>query len=209
MSDGSRADAQKKIDEEKAKSDKAIADKKKAEEIQAAKREKAQNLVSAIMSGALATLNGFRTEPFMPLGLIFGALAGSVAAVNIAKIASAKIPEYSTGTLSTKNEIALWGEVRPEVAVTKTGDIMFAEKPEIRHFDAGTRIFKSVEEFEKNISMTKGVNNFQIDYEKIGNSIASKMPGLNVNLDSRGLWGEVNKEGNRRTVINKRFKISN
>jgi hypothetical protein len=208
MSDGMRADAQKKIDEEKAKRDKEIADKVRAEKVKAAKFEKAQSIVSAGINTALAVIKAL-VDPGGVLGAVFAILAGTTGAIQIAKIASTKIPEYATGTMSTKNEIALWGEVRPEVAVTRTGDIMFAEKPEIRHFDAGTRIFKSVEEFEKNISMTKGVNDFKIDYNKMGDSIASRMPGLNVNLDSRGLWSEVNKEGNRRTVINRRFKIGN
>jgi hypothetical protein len=48
--------------------------------------------------------------------------------------------------------VALWGEKRPEVAVTPTGDTFFAEKPTLTKFDTGTRIFKSVSEYENKMN---------------------------------------------------------
>ena len=83
---------------------------------------------------------------------------------------------------------------------------MYAEKPTLQNFDAGTRIFKSVEEFEKNISMSNGQNKgFEFDYEKMSEA----MPKTTVNLDSSGLWGIVNKQNDRAIMINRRYKIGN
>lgn len=204
MSDARREEAQKKIDTEKAKRDKEIADKKHKEEIRAAKWEKAQALTSAIINTTLATIKAL-VDPGGVLGLVYAALAATTGAISIATIASQPLPAYAEGGV-TGSGLALWGEVRPEVAVTPSGQIMYAENPTVQNFDAGTRIFKSVEEFERNISMSNGQNKgFEFDYEKMG----EVMPKTTVNLDPSGLWGIVNKQGDRAIIINRRYKIGN
>jgi hypothetical protein len=204
MSDARREEAQKKIDTEKAKRDKEIADKKQKEEIRAAKWEKAQALTSAIINTTLASIKAL-VDPGGVLGLVYAALAATTGAISIATIASQPIPAYAEGGV-TGSGLALWGEVRPEVAVTPSGQIMYAENPTVQNFDAGTRIFKSVEEFERNISMSNGQNKgFEFDYEKMG----EVMPEVTVNLDPSGLWGIVNKQGDRAIMINRRYKIGN
>jgi len=203
MSDARREEAQKKIDTEKAKRDKEIADKKQKEEIRAAKWEKAQALTSAIINTALAAIKMFADAG--PLGVVLAALSTAAGLASIATIASQPLPAYAEGGV-TGSGLALWGEVRPEVAVTPSGQIMYAENPTVQNFDAGTRIFKSVEEFEKNISMSNGQNKgFEFDYEKMG----EVMPEVTVNLDPSGLWGIVNKQGERAIIINRRYKIGN
>ena len=204
MSDARKEEAQKKIDTEKAKRDKEIADKKHKEEIRAAKWEKAQALTSAIISTTLATIKAL-VDPGGVLGLVYAALAATTGAISIATIASQPLPAYAEGGI-TGSGLALWGEVRPEVAVTPTGQIMYAENPTVQNFDAGTRIFKSVEEFERNISMSNGQNKgFEFDYEKMSEA----MPKTTVNLDASGLWGIVNKQNDRAIMINRRYKIGN
>jgi hypothetical protein len=202
MSDETRAMAQKKIDEDQAKRQNEIADKIQAEKIKQAKWEKAQALVSAITSTANAVISALGVAP--PLGFILAALVGAAGAIQIATIASQKIPAYKDGTLSTKNEIALWGEERTEIAVTRAGDIMFAEKPTVSKFDAGTRIYKSVEDFERNVSMhSQYGKSFEFDYEKM----AEKIPQTTINLDANGLWGIINREKNREIMINQTYKL--
>lgn len=201
MSDESRAMAQKKIDDEKAKRDAEILKKQQAEKVKQAKWEKAQALISAIVGTATATVGALGAQPWSLLNFVFAGLAAAAGAAQIATIVSKQIPAYKEGGI-TGDGYALWGEVRPEVAVTRTGDIMFAENPTVSKFDAGTRIFKSVEDYERNVSMTRG-ENFKFDYDKM----ASKFPATQINLDSSGLWSIVNKEQQRATMINRRYKI--
>jgi hypothetical protein len=80
---------------------------------------------------------------------------------------------------------------------------MLAEEPTISNFDAGTRIYKSVEDYNAAMSL-KGGNSFQFDYDKMG----EKMKPAEINLDSRGLWGIVSKQQARSTMINRRYKLN-
>ena len=128
-------------------------------------------------------------------------VAGIAGAFQIAKIASQQIPAYEKGGV-TGDGLALWGEKRPEVAVTKTGGIMYAENPTISKFDAGTRIYKSVEDFERNMSATNG-KSFDFDYQKM----AELMPRDSFELNGNGSWTMINKNNDRITAMNRRYKI--
>lgn len=69
-------------------------DKKEQLELQQRKKEKERAVISAIISTALATANGLATQPFVPVGIAMGALAGTLGAVQIALIKSQK---YANG----------------------------------------------------------------------------------------------------------------
>jgi hypothetical protein len=202
MSEANRELAQKRIDEERAKREKEIADKQRAEKIRQAKWEKAQSLISAIVGSATATVGALGAQPWSVANFVFAALTAAAGAAQIATIVSQKIPAYEKGGV-TKNEVALWGEKRPEVAVTRTGEVMFAERPTVTKFDAGTRIYKSVEDYEKNMNMTGSGKGFEFDYDRM----AEAMPATTINLDSSGLWGIVNRQNDRAIMINRRYKI--
>ena len=81
---------QKMIENEKKKE----SDKKEKLELQQRKRERDRAVISAIISTALATANGLATQPFVPVGIAMGALAGTLGAVQIALIKSQK---YANG----------------------------------------------------------------------------------------------------------------
>jgi len=200
MSEESREIAQKAIDEEKAKREKDIEDKKRAEQIKTAKWEKAQGVTSAVISTALATIKAW-AEGGPILGPIFAALAAVTGAIQIATILSRPIPAFKDGGV-TGFGLALWGEAQPEVAMTKTGEIMFAEYPTISKFDAGTRIFKSVEDFEKN--MLQKDRRFEFDYGKM----AQMLPKHSIELNGNGSWTMIDKENNRRSAINRKTKLN-
>lgn len=201
MSEESRFLAQKKIDEDREKREKAIAERKRAEELRRAKWEKAQAVTSAVISTALATIKAF-VDPGGVLGAVFAVLAAATGAAQIATILSRPIPAYKDGGI-TGSGLALWGEERPEVAVTRAGHVMYAERPTLQNFDAGTRIYKSVEDFERNIA-SGGAKSFEFDYDKM----ASKLPSTNITLDSQGLWGIVRKEQSRSTIVNRKLKLT-
>jgi hypothetical protein len=55
-------------------------------------------LAAAIVSGAKAILSGFQTQPFIPAGILAGAMATVLAGVQLAAIRQAKpVPSFSTG----------------------------------------------------------------------------------------------------------------
>lgn len=81
---------EKMIENEKKKEE----EKKEKLELQQRKRERDRAVISAIISTALATANGLATQPFIPVGIAMGALAGTLGAVQIALIKSQK---YANG----------------------------------------------------------------------------------------------------------------
>ena len=203
MSDANRELAQKQLDEEKAARDKAIQDKIQQENIRRAKWEKAQNLVSATVSTATAVVSALGAQPWTLANFLYAGLVGAAGAFNIAKIATAKIPAYAKGSESTPEGWGLYGEVRPEVRETRTGEIYFAEKPTLTYFNKGDKVYKSVEEYQQRTNST--AKGFEFDYDKM----ADKMPSTNINLDSRGIWSLMTKQGSRVDVLNRRWKLGN
>jgi len=73
---------ERRIQKEKEKREKELEKQKK----KARKLELQQQLIQAIVSGALAVVNGLATQPFMPVGIAMGALAGVATAIQIATI---------------------------------------------------------------------------------------------------------------------------
>lgn len=202
MSDENRAAKQQELNDKKAAADKVLADKIQAEKIKQAKWEKANAIVQAIITAGLAVLKASLMVPFIPMGLIAAGLATTMGAIQIATIASQPIPAYEHGTENHPGGLSLWGEKRPEVAVLPSGQTFLAEKPTLTNFDAGTKIYDSVQAYENAIG-NNAINNVVFDYDKMG----EKMKPQNIYLDSRGLWGIVSQQNSRRTLINRRYSI--
>ena len=77
-----REQEEKRLAKEKEKREKELEKQKKKQR----KLELQQQLIQAIVSGALAVVNGLATQPFMPVGIAMGALAGVATAIQIATI---------------------------------------------------------------------------------------------------------------------------
>lgn len=77
-----REQEEKRLQKEKEKREKELEKQKKKQR----KLELQQQLIQAIVSGALAVVNGLATQPFMPVGIAMGALAGVATAIQIATI---------------------------------------------------------------------------------------------------------------------------
>jgi len=198
MSDENRAAKKIEIENQRAAAEKAIQAKIMAEKVKQAKWEKAQSIIQAVISTAMSIATTTATLG-MPLAIPFIALAAASGAVQIATIAAQPLPAYEHGGITDKG-LALWGERRSEVAVSPSGDTFIADKPTVSNFEAGTRIYKSVSDYENFMSRQSG-EKFTFDYDKLG----EKMPQNKIILDSRGLWGIVNKQNERRTLINRRY----
>lgn len=77
-----REQEEKRLQKEKEKREKELEKEKKRQR----KIEMQQQLIQAIVSGALAVVNGLATQPFVPVGIAMGALAGVATAIQIATI---------------------------------------------------------------------------------------------------------------------------
>jgi hypothetical protein len=202
MSEATRAQKKTEIEKKKAAAEKVINDKIQAEKVKQAKWEREKEISDAIVSAALAIIKAWDAEP--PLDWIAGSLASAMAAIQIATILSTPLPAYAEGTQNHPGGLSLWGEKQPEVAVLPSGKAFIADKPTITNFDAGTKIYKSVAEYENYINK-ETTNQFVFDYQKL----AEAMPKDTIELNGNGSWTLINKTNNRRTVINRRYTLGN
>jgi hypothetical protein len=204
MSEETRAQKKTEIEKKKAAADKVINDKIQAEKVKQAKWQREKDISDAIVTAGLAILNAALTKPFIPMGLIAVGLATTLAAIQLATIKSTPLPAYAEGTQNHPGGLSLWGEKQPEVAVLPSGKAFIADKPTITNFDAGTKIYKSVAEYENYINK-ETTNQFVFDYQKM----AEAMPKDTIELNGNGSWTLINKTNNRRTVINRRYSLGN
>lgn len=77
-----REQEERRLAKEKEKREKELEKQKKRQR----KLELQQQLIQAIVSGALAVVNGLATQPFLPVGIAMGALAGVMTGLQIATI---------------------------------------------------------------------------------------------------------------------------
>lgn len=89
-----REQEERRLAKEKEKREKELEKQKKKQR----KLELQQQLVQAIVSGALAVVNGLATQPFLPVGIAMGALAATATAIQIATI-SKQISKLADGGL--------------------------------------------------------------------------------------------------------------
>jgi len=202
MSEETRAQKKDEIEKKKAAADKVINDKIQAEKVKQAKWQREKDISDAIVSAALAIIKAWEAAP--PLNFISGALAASMAAIQLATIMSTPLPAYAEGTQNHPGGLSLWGEKQPEVAVLPSGKAFIADKPTITNFDAGTKIYKSVTEYENYINK-QTTNQIVFDYQKLAEAI----PKDTIELNGNGSWTLINKTNNRRTVINRRYSLGN
>ena len=90
---------ERRLQKEKEKREKELEKQKKKQR----KLELQQQLIQAIVSGALAVVNGLATQPFMPVGIAMGALAGVATAIQIATITKQMSKLADGGLLSGKS----------------------------------------------------------------------------------------------------------
>lgn len=146
MSAEMKAAEEKRLAEDKERRDKAIADKEKSARNKANAIELAVSIAKQIIATQVAVTEALAIPP--PAGEIIAAQRRIQGYIALATILATSIPKFEHGGI-TPAGYALWGEKRPEVAVTKKGDVMLATKPTITNFDAGTIIFPSIKNYEQ------------------------------------------------------------
>ena len=82
------------VEEQKIEKQKeALKQKEDALELERKKKQREQDIIQAIISTALATVNGLATKPFVPVGIAMGSLATSLGLAQIAIMRSTKYAE--------------------------------------------------------------------------------------------------------------------
>lgn len=114
---------QKSYDKEVLRLDNELKAKQHELQVKQAKRQRAISLVNAIIGAAQMAISGFSTTPFMPLGLIMGALALVLGGIQVGLIASTKIPEAAKGRYGAFSKIRQAFEGRYDVIGQQDGKL--------------------------------------------------------------------------------------
>jgi hypothetical protein len=166
----------------------------------------------AIINTALAVTNAFATTPF-PGSIIAAAGAAAVGAVQVATIAAQKPPQfYATGTEFVQG---------PGTATSDSVPAMLSRGERVVPADINEKLKGIPNEMLPQLAVMPSVsegmirqlipnNQPVIDYKlmakEIGKEISSK-PQLLVNIDKNGYKAHVLDAGNRREILNNRYKV--
>lgn len=179
---------QKKLDQEE-----------RALKIRQAQRDKSIALFQAVINTAAAIVRAFSDGgPFA--GPVLAAIVGAIGAAQIAAIASRPIPKFAKGKKDSYEGLGEIGEAGAEILQRESGDAYLAKKSTVVWIGKRDKVFnpkETVAMLEKNnmrpyiIKDTesneyKSIYNTQIDYDKLGNTIAKNIPQVGLNVDEHG-----------------------
>ena len=137
---GDNEKAQARIEKERERRRKDFERQRITEQRRAAKLEKAQAIISATISGALAVLNALSTVKPYPAAVVAAVSAGILAGAQVATIAAAPLPQYADGTPAGGHPggLAIVGERGSERVETKSGRVFFTpDKPTLMDLEQG------------------------------------------------------------------------
>jgi hypothetical protein len=198
----------------------------KAKELQLKKRafeqDKRAKKEQAIISGALAII-----QAFAQLGPIGGAIAsiGIVATTlfQVAKINASKFPEFKKGTKNAPAGYALVGEEGPEIVKLAGGEKIYKYSDSLKISEAwrggslatadqilsmGSNFPSVSTEIMSNSYVTGG--SIVLDYDRLGEAVASKMPAPianNIMMDENGFTKYIHQQNSKRIIRNARYKF--
>jgi len=95
--------------------------KKKELQIKQAKRQRNIQIAQAIIGLAQSVMAGLNTTPFMPMGIIMGALAAVLGGIQLGVILSTPIPEAAKGRYNVIGESGQHYKNLPYIGAPKTG----------------------------------------------------------------------------------------
>lgn len=120
---------------------------KAALQVRQAKWNKANSIVQAAISGAVAIMQAF-AQAGPVVGAVFAGIIAATTAAQIATIAAQKIPEYREGRQGGPAELAIVGDGGvPEVIQSRGRAYITPPEPTLTHLQAGDRVFRNVEEY--------------------------------------------------------------
>ena len=107
------------------------------ETLRSFKRTKALAVVQAIIGTASAVISGLSSQPFLPVGIIMGALAGTLGAIQIATIAAQPPPQLHSGSNSLLRDETMIRARRGEAILSPTGVAAAGGEEAIRGLNKG------------------------------------------------------------------------
>lgn len=196
------------LDLERLRVEQQIENQKRQIAIRQARFEKSNSISNIGWDTSQAIMNTWATVTPKAAAIALTALIAGIGAAQTAAVIATPIPAYEMGGILKKRDTILWGEKRPEVAITPSGETIVAKSPTIQTFDAGTEIFPSIKKYNDVIAKNKIENDFLS--LKVLKQIASKQePYVNVSIDENGLITRVLKKGDRNRYIDRvRKKIN-
>lgn len=216
-------------EQQKSEIEKKYKEKERALKRKDAEDEKKAKIAQAAINGALAITNILATRPKFDFGIgdaIMIAAALASTAIQIAKIKSTPIPAFKTGTKNAPRGYALVGEEGPEIVKLAGGEKIYKYADSLKIADAwrggslasaddilamgGRYATPSVSNEILSGSYVSGNGRLEIDYEKLGSSVASKIPAPvtnHISIDKNGLEHYVLNAGSIKKIRNQRYKI--
>lgn len=125
-----------------------LEEKKAALQTKQARWNKANSIVQATISGALAIMQAYaQSGPIV--GSVFAGIIAAITAAQIAVIAAQKIPEYAEGRKGGKAELAIVGDGGQAEVIEKKGGMAYVtpSAPTLTRLATGDRVWPSVQEY--------------------------------------------------------------
>lgn len=207
---GSSATAKQKIEEDFDRKSRELQNKR-------AEQEKKKAIFNATVNTAVGITSAL-AKANIPLAVAIGILG----AVEIAFIASQKIPKFEKGTRNAPEGIALVDEKRAEVHTDRRGRVKSfgKDKPNYRKLDSGDKIYPSFSDWADNtmknsynfagdLASSKSENNY-ITKEQLDSVISkhfSKIQVLEQNIDEKGITMFISGQNARTELRNKRASL--
>lgn len=176
-----------------------------------AERDKAIAIFQAIINTAAAVARALATG-----GPVLAAIVGALGAAQITLIASKPIPKFGKGKKDNYQGWAEIGETGPEL-MERDGDMYLAKKSSVVWVGKHDKVFspsETVAMLEKNNMQPyiikdagneyKSVHNNQIDYNKLGKTIADNIPKTGLNVDEDGFTEYVHYKNGFTKYLNNR-----
>ena len=178
---------EKRLAKEKEKREKELEKQKK----KARKLELQQQLIQAIVSGALAVVNGLATQPFLPVGIAMGAVAAAATAIQIATITK-QMSKLAEGGLLTGPSHSRGGIPVGNTGVEVEGGEYVVNKRSTRKYLPLLQQINEEGARKKTVAnqLGKMANGGQLNYQKISTNadaltstkiLQSTIEGININ----------------------------
>jgi hypothetical protein len=214
---GRNAEERAEIEEKFFQEEQELEDERARLKTKQAKLDKASSLASAIMNTAQGVSSALSAGPFgIPLAVLIGALG----AAQIAVIASQPIPQFSEGTDSSPEGLAVVNEEGGEL-MEKNGKFSMVKSKgaALTYLQEGTKIHKAKETQDlltsglsggismKKAEETNGLNSAAIikELSSINKSVKSQRQ-FNMNVTSKGVERLLRNGQNYTKLINSDFK---
>lgn len=171
---------------------------------EAARKQRQAQSAQALVNTLLAVTSALATVvPTVPAGILAAAAAFASGMVQVAKINSTPLPQYAKGGENIPAGWSLVGEQGPELVKMKGGENVYTASDTKRMLSDW-----SMSDHSGDISWSRSNTSGGIDYDKLADAIARKMPhapNVSLNADEHGFTIFMQQQNSRRIIRNQRY----